>query len=71
MDSEPPWGLQNQDYYVNEYREFKKGFGNQRRLRTDDDPMFLIGTLVMLFVAIGRALFDIARWLVRKAPRKR
>ena len=71
MDSQPPWGLQNQDYYVNEYREFKKGFGNQRRLRTDDDPIFLIGTLVMLFVAIGRVLFDFSRWLIRTARRKR
>ena len=59
------------DYYVNEFREYKKGYQSQKQLRSECDPLFLIITLVRLFVALGRVLFGIAGWLVRTARGKR
>ena len=62
---------QQQQYYVNEYREYKKGFKTGEKLRSSVDPMYLISTLVMLFVAIGRALLGISIWLIKTARRRR
>ena len=67
----PPPDLQNQQYYIHEYRESKKGFKHPRRMPWVGDPLFLIITLVRLFVALGRSVFDIARWLIRTVQGKR
>lgn len=60
----------NQQYYFHEYREFKKGFKPGEKVRTHQDPLFLVVTLARLFIALGRVLFGIARWFVRTIRRK-
>ena len=59
-----------QQIYVNEYREYKKGFKTGERPRSSLDPLYLVETLVRLFIALARVLFIALGWLLRTVLRK-
>ncbi len=71
MANLPPTNLHSQQHYVNEYREFNRGFKPGEKVRTHHDPLFLVETLARLFIALGRLLLNITRWLFRTVRRKR